>query len=396
MRAGDLAVRPLHILHVVIALEPGGMEGVLVRVATALASRGFQIDVCCLAESGSLAVQLPSSSRLFVLGKPPGKSFGTLRRLRSVIRESQPDVLHTHNLGPLIYGAVASSLGLRCPVLHGEHGKFRERERTWGRLALRRWLYRCCGGVHTVSEHHRRQLVGMGMPSARLRAIVNGVDTERFQPGDKAAARAILGLPETGKIVGVVGRLQPEKRHVLLLEAMAGCLVTAGPEFRLLMVGDGAERGSLATLTSQLGLGGHVVFAGFQSDVVPYYQAMDLLAVPSEREGMSNAVLEAMACGVPVLASETSGCAEVITSGREGRIAPMASAGEVEQALRMALGDARAFAALGVAARRKVLDSFRFSTTVNRYAMAYHDIAHRCFSALPDNDGQESGPASEA
>src|ERR1700733_14976359 len=143
---------PLKILHVVTSLDPGGMENGVVNMAGALERRGFEMHIACLEREGAFAGRLPAPDRVQVMGKTQGFSRRAAVRLASEISRIRPAVVHSHNLGPLIYGSLATAFGLRCPLIHGEHSQLTPDERLPRRLRQRRWLYRGCRLIHAVSR----------------------------------------------------------------------------------------------------------------------------------------------------------------------------------------------------------------------------------------------------
>lgn len=365
---------PKIILHVVFSLEPGGMENGLVNVARALDPAEFVVRVCCLERAGEFRDRLPESIAVTVLDKPPGISPATVFRLRRQFRQLRPALVHTHNLGPLIYAALADLGPRRVPLLHGEHGMLTPPEQRPALIRLRRFLYGRCAAVHTVSHSLCQYYVDRGFPAEKLVAIPNGVDTERFAPGDRAAARRRLGLPLDGVMAGMVGSLQRRKRHREVIEAFAAVGAQL-PAARLLIVGTrGPEAEAIKAQVAASAVAGRIHFLDYQADPRPVYQALDLLVIASENEGLSNAALEAMACGVPVLAGDACGNAEIITSEQDGWVASLSAVGDIEKHLTRALADPARLSALGGAARAKVLSRFRVADMARGYAELYRRL----------------------
>jgi len=143
------------ILHVVNSLEAGGMENGIVNVARTLEPRGFEIHVACLSGRGAFASRLPAPERVVVLGKGRGFSPGAVWRLTRHLSVLRPDIVHSHNLGALIYSALATLGGRRGILIQGEHSQLTAEERRPYRLHQRRWLYRGCRAIHTVSTSMR-------------------------------------------------------------------------------------------------------------------------------------------------------------------------------------------------------------------------------------------------
>ncbi len=370
-----MPARKLKILHVVFSLEPGGMENGIVNVARRLPADEFEVHVCCLERGGAFVERLPHPENVVVLDKPPGFS---MRAVLGVARHAQrigADLLHPHNLGPLTYAALGSGWGFWKPVLQGEHGVFQGDQGSPARLRQRQRLYQACRKVHTVSESLRRYLIEHGFPAEKITAILNGVDTERFQPVDKAAVRAQLGLPAQGQFIGIVGRFDPNKKHLLLIEAF-NRVAAQLPGARLVIVGDkGAEKDKIHAAAQASPARDHIHLAGFQANPTPWYQALDLLAAPSIFEGLSNAVLEAMACGVPCLAHTACGNAEVITSGSDGFLAALDSADALAAELHRVLANPPELAATGQRARARVMRDFSMDAMVRNYARIYREVA---------------------
>lgn len=297
--------RRLRVLHVVFSLDPGGMENGLVNVAGRLPAAEFEAHVCCLERRGAFADRLPVPANVTVLDKPPGRSPRTIVRLHRLMRRLRPDVVHTHDLGPLVYGCWASLGGRLAPLLQGEHVQFPAAEQTPRRLRQRRFYYRFCRRLHTVAQALRPAVAALA-PGRPVDVVANGVDTERFQPRPKAAARAALGLPPTGVVIGEVARLVPHKRQAEMIEALSA-LLPVYPDLQLVLAGDGPDAARLAAQAAQLPNRERVRLLGYVGTPEVVYNALDLLVIPSLYEGLSNVMLEAMACGVPVLTHEVSG-----------------------------------------------------------------------------------------
>lgn len=361
------------ILHVLDSLSPGGLENGVVNVARRLHGDGFVIGAACLRFRGEFAARMPDPERVAVMGKGEGFSWTAVRALRRHLRESSVDVVHTHNLGTLIYAVLATWGGRTHPIVHGEHGQLQAPDLTRKRLLQRRWLFPLCRSVHTVSGGLRDHLRELGLdPRRRIVVTPNGVDCERFRPGDDPeAAKADLGLPPEALVVGIVGRLVALKRHELLFEALER-LGGTHPKLHLLVVGDGgADREVLIRAMESHPQAGRLRWTRHRDDLESCYPAMDLLAAPSEVEGLSNAVLEAMACGVPVLAHSACGNAEVIRDGKDGFLAEIRDGASLAALLSDLLGDPERLRKTGQSARLAVQERFSMEAMVESYRRLY-------------------------
>jgi len=372
MKSNKQTVR---VLHVVDSLAPGGMENGVVNLSQRMQGNGFDFHAACLRHKGDFASRMANPAQVVVMGKTSGFSLQTVLNLRSHIRTIRPDLVHSHNLGALIYAALATFGGLTPPVVHGEHGQLRASDTAGKRLWQRRILFAFCRRVHVVSAGLRDNLHQWGLRS--WHSIVptpNGVDTTRFAPpvdGERDKLRKELGFESTDQVVGIVGRLVALKRHRMLLEAFTE-LAAEFPRLHLLVVGDGGEdREGLITAMREHPLATRVHWVGHQDDLPRFYQAMDLLTAPSELEGLSNAVLEAMATGLPVLGHVACGNAEVIQNGQNGLLSSLNSPHELAAALRAALYDHSTLRKLGQSARESVLRDYSMEAMVSGYARLY-------------------------
>lgn len=367
--------RRLKILHVVLSLDPGGMENGVVNVARGLDPKQFEIHVACLERGGSFVERLPEPQNVYILNKPVGFSWRAVFALRKTIAKVKPDVIHTHNLGPLIYAALATMMGVTGKILHGEHG-FPQSQRTAESLRQRRFFYRACKRVHAVSAGLRDELIQFGMPDYKIEIILNGVDTDRFSPYDAIAARKEINFPTEGPIIGMVGRFDPLKCHLALIAAFEG-LSQKLPTSQLLVVGQGGQiYDQVLARAKSSPVANRIHMVGFQPEPKRYYQSMDLLVVPSLSEGMSNVVLEAMSCGVPVLGHTACGNAEIITAGKDGILANLKTPKELEKEMINCLSELTRLKQIGQSARETILDRFSIATMVRNYAGLYQRTAN--------------------
>jgi glycosyltransferase involved in cell wall biosynthesis len=363
--------KELRVMHVVTSLEPGGMENGVCNIARGLAPLGIVTHVACLERRGAFADRLPSPENVRVLGKSGGFSIGAVWRLWRALKAVRPHVVHTHNLGPLIYAALATLGGRTRPIVHGEHSQLAPWELEARRIRQRRQLYRRCRAVHTVSEGQLAELARCGFAHANLSAIPNGVDTGHFSPGDKAGARMKMGLPPDALVLGLVGRFGPYKRHDVLLAAFEE-IAPSFPSAHLLFVGSGgSEEARIQGLAGAHPARERIHLTGFQADPAPCYQAMDLLVIPSVNEGMSNAALEAMSSGLPVLANTGCGSEQIVTNDADGVISDLSSAPLLAAGIASLLGAPERLVDMGRTARITVTRRFSLSTMLDAYDQLY-------------------------
>jgi len=378
----------MHVLHVVDSLNPGGLENGIVNVANALQRTGsFKISACCLSDRGSFAEKMPEPDKVYALNKRGGFRPGVVRSLAALLSTLQPDIIHTHNLGPLIYSVLATRdpRRRRMQIVHGEHGMFDKDSLGWKRELQRKLLYRSCHTVHTVSPSLLRAVMEVGLRHPRLCSVRNGVDTDRFSPdpSGKAYAQQRLGL-KTGAepltAIGIVGRFGAYKGHVSLIEAFE----KLDQEFVddkntiLVVAGDGgALRDEVIARMQASPRRNRIRWLGHCERPEDVFRALDLMVFPSTHEGLSNALLESMACGVPVLAASACGNDEAIEDGVNGWLRSMCSSDLIAEHLQDVLDSPETMSELGVTARRSIATDFSLANMANGYRDIYKSVINQ-------------------
>src|SRR5262249_10910403 len=234
--------------------------------------------------------------------------------------------------------------------------------------------------IVTVSDDLGRWLVDrVRIPTRKVITIRNGVDVNRFRPGNPAAARAALGLPTNRFVVGTVGRLDPVKGQTTLLRAFALLRsLCADQGALLLIVGDGPCRSELTALMVSAGLDGRVHFLGERHDIPEVLQAMDAFVLPSIAEGSSNTLLEAMATGLPVVATRVGGSPELVDNDVNGILVAPREPQALAEAIGSYLSDSRLRALHGASARERAVACFGLERMTNSYLGLYRQlVSHR-------------------
>ncbi|MGB8839648.1 MAG: glycosyltransferase, partial [Aliidongia sp.] len=298
------------ILQVVQHLRPGGIETMALDLL-GRAGPGREVEIASLEGSTSdLIAAWPSLAtlprRIHALGKRPGLQPLLILRLAWLMRQLGTEIDHTHHIGPLIYGGRAGRLvGVRR-VVHTEHDAWHlmaPRRRRVEALALR--LVR---PVLVADAAFVERALARAFPSRPALLIRNGIDTDRFVPGDRYAARHRFRLPPDVPIIGCAARLERVKGVDLLLEAFAELSAPT----RLVIAGDGSESGNLRDLAIAHGLADRVDFLGRIDDMPKFYQALDVFCLASRAEGLPLSLLEAQASGVRAVAFDVGGVAEAL------------------------------------------------------------------------------------
>jgi glycosyltransferase involved in cell wall biosynthesis len=355
------------------------MENGVVNLSNGLPEAEARTTFLCLEKAGAFAARLRPGIDVQTLGRRPGWDWRACWRLALALNRLRPDLIHTHNLGPLIYADTARRLLpalWRIPIFHGEHGALQGDGLHPKRLQQRRRLYRRCQLVHTVSDGLRQDLIAHGLPCEKMISILNGVDCQRFQPTmDRQQAKAACGLPADAIVIGAVGRFIATKRYPLLIEAFEE-LAPVHPRLQLMILGDsGPERENVHQLARHSPAASRIHLKGHQAEPAPFYQAMDLLAMPSSHEGLANALLEAMASGVPALAHAACGAAEVIEDGLSGFLTQIDTAGDLARKIASLLQVPGLLEQVSQKARQAAQEQFSLDSMVKNYLAAFRRVA---------------------
>lgn len=366
--------QPLIVVHVVFRFGIGGMENGLVNLINRLPQDAYYHHVVALTEcERTFAARVRSTNASFHgLGKRPGHDPRVWWRLLVLLRRIRPHVVHSRNLGALEAHVPAWIAGV--PVrIHGEHGwdvhdlEGRNERYRWMRRILSVFVHRFV----TVSEDLQRYLTGaVGIDSRRISQIYNGVDSERFHPLRKR--------PERPFTIGTVGRLKEVKNQGLLIEAFIRVL-DRRPDLRgkvrLTIVGDGPLRSTLREQLAAAGCGDDAVLDGASDDIPAAMRGLDLFVLPSLAEGISNTILEAMATGLPVVATRVGGNVELVRDGETGTLVPSADADALTDALLRYIDQRELAVQHGAAGRRRVERRFSLEAMVAAYDELYRRLA---------------------
>jgi len=380
-RRGD--PRPL-VLHVMYRFDTGGLENGVVNLINHMPADRYRHAILALTEVTAFSRRLQRDDvDCFALHKPPGQGFWLYPQLYRLFRELRPAVVHSRNLAALEVQLPAWLA--RVPVrIHGEHGRdvgdLDGRNRAYQRV--RRFYRPFVSHYIALSRDLGDYLTGpVGVPAGRVSQFVNGVDTERFSVdvpgGGDRRAQPIPGCPfdpAVHWIVGTVGRMQAVKDQLMLTRAFI-LLVNAAPELRerlrLVLVGDGPLREGCQALLQEAGMASLAWLPGERSDVPAVMRGLHVFALPSLAEGISNTILEAMASGLPVVATDVGGNADLVTPQISGLLVPAGDAQPMAAALlRLARSPAQA-AAMGEAGRQRVERDFSMRAMVARYQGLY-------------------------
>ncbi len=360
----------IRIAHVVHRFDCGGLQNGMVNIIARLPAHEFEHTIISLTDSTEFRERLPEDVPLVELHKRPGASPAYLYRVWKVLRKERFHILHTRNL-PCLETQLAGLFAGISVRIHGEHG--------WdvfdlhGTTRRYRWLRRAFRAVVSryvvVSRHLQEYLVTViGVAPDCVTRICNGVDTEKFRPADPAARADPF-------VVGSVGRLERVKDYITLARAFALVARESPVSPRLVLVGEGSERAAIAGYLEAQGLTHSCELAGARDDVPDLIRRFSVFVLPSRAEGISNTILEAMACGVPVIATNVGGNRELVVDGETGFLVPSGDAGAIAGRLTFYRENPEVLARHGRAGRERALREFSLDVMVDGYRRLYRECA---------------------
>jgi glycosyltransferase involved in cell wall biosynthesis len=367
--AKDRGSQPRTVLHLISRLSVGGVENQL-RLVCAHYDRTRIIPlVCCIREKGQIGREIErQGTEVLALGRKDvhGFSPSLVLEIWRLLKGRDIRILRTHQYEAGLYGRLAGLWAGTPVVIPSFHNIYRKRKPH--RERINRILGMFSSRIVAVSECVKSEIVGYDrIPAGKVRVIYNGIDPAEFQGQVRTdEVKAALGLAPHCRILGTMGRMKTQKGQAFLLEAFAG-LRRRMDDLRLLIVGDGPLRPDLEQRAKDLGIDKEVRFAGSRRDIYPFLSIMDLFVLPSLWEGMGTAIVEAMAAGRPVVASDIPPLREIIPSSELGLLVPPGDAKALERAVEQLLKEKGRSERMGKLAREYAESTFSIQGVVSEY-----------------------------
>lgn len=400
----ELAARPVGqapplVAHVIYALGTGGLENGLVNIINRACPQRYRHVIICLTRAEGFESRITAPNvEVISLHKRPGHDFSVYWRLWRALRRLRPAIVHTRNLAALEMQAIAALIpGVKR--VHGEHGRDihdidgTNKKYNFLRKSLRPLVHRYIA----VSQDLAQWLAQVvEVPAAKIKQIYNGVDQQAFSPGPVKVSTPVGFMADHAQIIGTVGRLAEVKDQDTLIEAF-GLLVqgdSTQKKLRLIIVGDGPMYQTLCDKITELGLSEYVWMPGDREDIPELLRMMDIFVLPSLGEGISNTLLEAMATGLPLIATRVGGNPELIEEGINGCLVPVGDAVVLARHLKEVLTEPQTLALYGENSLHKVRQYFDWDSTVEEYLAVYDQLLGRVkqapSSVKPVNDKQST------
>jgi glycosyltransferase involved in cell wall biosynthesis len=380
-----------HVYMTISTFHPviGGTQYQAQRLSRALAAQGWPVHVLTRQHSYAHPAGLPPHdvvdgihvTRVCSRGKPKfGSLLFVLGGLWYLFRSGRRGIYHAHDEGAASWLAVLARrlFGGRCMIKlrTGSH-VYKARLSSWSTRWRLLTLLRLADRIVAVNSEVEHMLHGLGLPPEQIVRVPNGVETDQFHPaltGEKAKAYQRLRLPPRKTIFLSVGRLAPYKGVDVLLQAWALLPAHIRLQAHLVVVGDGPRREELDQMIRASGIEGSVSMVGMQQAVRDYYWAADVFVLPSDTEGLSNALLEAMACGLPTIASKVGGALDIVEMNKCGVLFEPGHVAQLADGITEMLARRDGWLDMGRCARQTVKAYADFATVVERYQDTYRDL----------------------
>lgn len=367
----------IRVLHLVLSLNVGGAERVVSSLVTDQKGEDIEQSVCCLDQIGSLGLELINEGYdAICLKRKPGVDLKLVWRIWKYCYKKNIDIIHTHGESPWFYGALACQLvplaKISCiTTIHGYGGGDRKELKQY---RLWKFLTRLSKKVVCVSRIFQTELESAGLITKKLTTIVNCLDPAQFKGFENTILRTEYGIDKDEFVVGIVARLSSIKNHILLLAAVEKLTRQNSKKIRLVIVGDGPERSVLESEVEKLRIKNLVVFCGEQQTIYKFYKLFDVFVLPSFSEGISMTLLEAMASGVPVIASAVGGNTEIIVHNENGLLFPSNNLDSLVRCINRVMKEENLVKKLVEEANRTIHKKFSLDAMLSAYSSLYREV----------------------
>ncbi len=361
------------ILHLIETSGPGGAERMLISLVEALPKHEYRSLICLLKEGWLNDDLRRRGFETVIIPQPRTVDVNWLWAVCHLVRDRRVDLMHSHEFAMNTYASLVSLI-TGIPQIATVHGKNYYYKR-WDRRLAYRFVARN-GRMVAVSEDCRRFLSdNVGIPLENILTIYNGVSTERYEQSSpiRAEIRSALGVTMDQPVIGTVGNLYPVKGQTFLVQAMS-MIVRHKPDCRLIIAGRGELESELRKEAQKLGIERNVLFLGYRADIPELLQAMDVFVLPSNSEGLSLSILEAMAAGKPVVATAVGGNPEIILDGKTGYLVSPGNVDALAERIMYLLENPTSARAIGQRSHVHVMQEFSLSRMVNEYLSQYGEL----------------------
>ena len=368
----------INIAHVVFSFSAGGIENGIVNLVNNLDPDRYRHTIVCLTKAGEFSEKIQADNcQIVELHKKDGNDWKLPLKLRRVFKSNRIDIVHLRGWATLIEGIIGAKLAGVKKIIYGFHGKTiqdistRNRKRQFAEMIAMRFIDR----VVTLSEIMAADYQQYAkISSTKIQFIYNGVDTDKFNNKiNFKETRKELAINEKDFVIGSVGRLDPVKDFPTLIKAFSMFSKDICCS-KLIIVGDGPERAALEKLAKELGVENNTIFTGYRNDIDNLMQAMNVYVQTSLYEGFSNTIVEAMAVGLPVVATDVGGNSVLLNNEENGFLIEKQNPKNLKIKLQQLAENSSTRQIISTNNRMKTLKNFSFPQMVQRYNKLYSEI----------------------
>ena len=368
-------MKPVNILHVISTLHVGGVENQLAIILGKYDRKKLSPLVCSLSDKGEIGREIEESGIEVISLNKLGHRFNwtIVRDIYNLIKARDVKIVRTHQYHANLYGRLAAWPAKVPCIVASVHNVY-TRDRKLHRRIINKFLSGFTDKVVAVSETVKRDILKYdGLTDDKVTVIYNGIDTQRFFDTSRNSMRANLGIPPEAPVIGTVGRLTIQKGQKYLLDAVA-MLKEKFSQTVLLIIGDGPMRDELGSRIKALGIDKNAILLGTRRDIPQLLSAMDVFVLPSLWEGLGTALIEAMAAGKAVIATDIAPFREIINSEKVGILVPVEDSKAMASSIELLFNNKSLAETFGGSAKERVFSHFTMDITVNRYVSLFENI----------------------
>ncbi len=370
------------VLHVVLSMETGGLENGIVNLINNADNSRFIVDVLCLREKGTLAGRITNeNSQVFFDGNRNQSLVTATKKIYKSCKEGHYHIVHSHGFTTMLASYLATRLTRTAVLINGEHGTLYYS--SMKQRLLQRWLFRSMDVNLTVSSELKEKIQKeFSLSFDNFKPIINGVDSDKFNHQIDSSLQRELSIPDQHIVIGSVGRLVSVKNYPSLIKGFS-LVQKVNPNTHLVLAGDGPERAELESQADKLKLANNVHFLGRRDDIPNLMNGFDLFVLPSFSEGLSNTLLEAMSCGIPVIASNVGGNPEIVKPNVSGFLYPSDDANALANILNSLCKAPNDINKLSMLAREHIVNHYSLKAMIGNYEDVYkHQLTSKSVTSM--------------
>jgi len=368
-------MHPINILHVISKLSVGGVENQLLMILKKYDKQKLYPLVCSLSDKGEIGKEIEDSGiEVIPLNKLKHRFDWTIvKEIYQLIKKRDIKIVRTHQYHANLYGRLAAWLAKVPCIVASVHNVYTI-DRKFHRRIINKFLSGFTDKVVAVSEVVKGNILQYdGLSEDEIMVIYNGIDMDIFSNINGNVIKAEYDIPSESPVIGTVGRLTLQKGHKYLILAVCK-LIKKFPQIALLIVGDGSMGEDLKTYVKTLGIDDNIIFTGVRRDIPELLAAMDIFVFPSLWEGLPNALIEAMAAGKAIIATDIPPVREIINTEKIGILVPARDSKAMASSIELLLYDKALAETFGKLAQERAFSHFNINTTVNKYTTLFENI----------------------